>query len=156
MFRNFLIILGIAIILLISFSGQPFDRNSEDTAQKANNARQEIYIKNIKLVVDIADEPHEQTRGLSGREYMNKNEGMIFIFSKPTIPAFWMKEMRFALDMIWIDADNTIIGIQKNVLPETFPVTFTPASSIKYVLEVNAGWSDKNNIGPGDKLIFNN
>lgn len=155
MFKQVLIVIGIAIVLLISSSYWSSDGNSEKNVQKISDTKKEIYIKNIKLTVDIADEPYEQTRGLSGRKYIAKDEGMIFIFTRSLIPAFWMKDMKFALDIIWIDSKNTIVGIEKNVLPETFPKTFAPPSPVKYVLEVNSGWSDKNKIRQGDGLKLN-
>ena len=156
-FKQFLIILGIALLLasIVSSSYWSFDRDPEEIVQKISATKKEIYIKNIMLAVDIADEPHEQTQGLSDREYMAENEGMIFIFQQSFIPAFWMKDMGFGLDIIWIDSENTIIDIEKNVLPETFPTTFSPPSPVKYVLEVNSGWSDKNKISSGDKLKLN-
>lgn len=154
MFKQVLIVIGIATALLISFSYWSLDKNLGESIQKTSDTKREIYIQNIKLTVDIADEPYEQTLGLSGREYMAKNEGIIFIFPESIMPAFWMKEMNFALDIIWIDAKNTIIGIEKNVSPDTFPETFAPPSPVKYVLEVNADWSDKNQIKPGDKISF--
>lgn len=155
MFKNILILIGIAMALFISSRYWLFDTDLMGITKKTSDTAKEIYIKNIKLAVDIADEPHEQTQGLSDREYMAEDEGMIFILRQSFIPAFWMKDMKFGLDIIWIDSDKTIIGIEKNVLPETFPKTFSPPSPVKYVLEVNAGWSDRNQINPGDKLKFN-
>ncbi len=154
MFKQVLIIIGIATALLISSSYWSFNSDSEKNVQKISDIKKEIYIKNIKLAVDVADEPHEQTRGLSGREYMAEDEGMIFIFQESIIPPFWMKDMKFGLDIIWIDSENTIIGIEKNVSPDTFPKTFSPPLPVKYVLEVSAGWSDKNKIKIGDKMLF--
>lgn len=155
MFKNFLIILGVAIALIISSSSWSPDTDPKEIVQKTSGTKKTIYIQNVKLAVDIADEPHEQTRGLSGKEYMAENEGMIFVFSESIIPAFWMKDMKLALDIIWVDAENTIIGIEKNVSTDTFPKIFSPPSPIKYALEVNANWSDKNQINPGDKLRLN-
>ncbi len=152
-FKQFIIIIGLAIlVLLISSYYWSSNSDSEKNVKKISDTKKEIYIDDVKLAVDIADEPHEQTQGLSDREYMAANEGMIFIFQESFAPAFWMKDMKFGLDIIWIDAKNTIIGIEKNVLPETFPTTFSPPLPVKYVLEVNAGWSNKNKIGLGDKL----
>lgn len=155
MFKKLIIVMSIAIALLISSSYWSPDTNFKEIVQKNNNAKRKIYIKDVSLAVDVADELHEQTNGLSRVEYIAENEGMIFIFPGSIIPAFWMKEMNFALDIIWIDAKNIIIGIEKDVWPETFPKIFSPSSPVKYVLEVNAGWSDKNQISLGDKLEFN-
>lgn len=155
MFKQVLIIIGIATTLLISSSYWSLNKDFGEIVQKTSDTKREIHIQNIKLAVDIADEPHEQTKGLSDKEYMAEDEGMLFIFEQSLIPAFWMKDMRFALDMLWIDSENIVIGVEKNVSPETFPETFVPPSPVKYVLEVNAGWSDRNQISPGNKLKLN-
>lgn len=142
------------LVLLISSYYWSSNNNSEKNVKKISDTKKEIYIRDARLAVDVADEPHEQTRGLSGKEYMAADEGMIFIFPASIIPPFWMKDMKFGLDIIWVDANNTIIGIEKNVLPDTFPKTFSPSSPIKYVIEVNSGWSDKNSIKVGDPVSF--
>ena len=154
MFKQVLIVLGIAITLLVSSYYWSSNSDSEKNVQKISDTKKEIYIKDAELTVEVADEPHEQTRGLSNIEYMAADEGMIFIFPTSIIPPFWMKDMKFGLDIIWIDSENTIIGIEKNVSPDTFPKTFSPLSPVKYVLEVNSGWSDKNKIKSGDKMSF--
>lgn len=153
--NNVFIIVFLAFAALIAFSyfnskeNSPSYQTTETTLEK-----QTITIGSKKLFIKIADEPYEQTQGLSGKEYMAEDEGMIFIFEQSLIPAFWMKNMKFGLDIIWIDAENKIIGLEKNVSPDTYPKTFSPSSPIKYVLEVNADWSDKNQIKAGDKISF--
>jgi len=85
---------------------------------------------------------------------MPANEGMLFVFSKPIEPAFWMKNMFFPIDIIWIDSTRTVVGITKKISPSTFPETFYPPSPVKYVLEVNAGQAEANNIVEGTILGF--
>ena len=107
----------------------------------------------IGLKIEIADDPIEQSQGLSNRESLASDCGMLFIFPQPTMPGFWMKDMKFSLDLIWIDANSEIVEITKNVSPTTYPKSFTPPSPIKYVLEVNAGWADENDINTGDEVM---
>ena len=81
---------------------------------------------------------------------------MIFVFIKNSKPTFWMKDTKIPLDIIWIN-DNKIVGIEKNVQPEVdrkdSELTKYPApSAIDYVLEVNGGLSDENNIKVGQSL----
>jgi hypothetical protein len=83
-----------------------------------------------------------------------KNEGMLFVFNHPSQHVFWMKDMNFPIDMIWLDENLKIIYFQKNVLPESYPATFGPDQNSLYVLEVNAGFSDKHNLKIGDSLSF--
>jgi uncharacterized membrane protein (UPF0127 family) len=145
----FSILIGFSLLFLTSFIvSQEEKYESEDLNANEIN----ITINGIELLVDIADEPHEQEKGLSGRDKMAENKGMLFIFPDSSSPSFWMKEMEFSLDIIWIDNNDIIVGITKNISPDTYPQTFSPPSPIKYVLEVNAGWSDRHNIKIGDKM----
>jgi uncharacterized membrane protein (UPF0127 family) len=88
---------------------------------------------------------------------------MLFDFGSETeaMPRFWMKDMRFDLDIVWIK-DNKIIGIAKNIpkpaagtADEKLP-TYSPPSPIDQVLEVNAGWTDKYKIKTGDEVRYEN
>ena len=79
---------------------------------------------------------------------------MLFIFLIPDKYGFWMKDMKFSLDLIWMDKNLAIVDMTKNLSPETFPAVFSSSSPVKYVLEVNAGWSDRNKIKIGDTVVF--
>jgi len=122
--------------------------------QSSELSEKVISINNAPLTVEVVDEPHEQVQGLSDRDSLDRDHGMLFVFSQPSKPGFWMKDMRFSLDLIWIDENGTITEITPNVSPDTFPQTFFPAFPVKYVLEVNAGWSKDNSIQTGDKIEF--
>lgn len=154
MFKKVLIIVILAITTLISFAY--FSSNERDGVSEKNTQIGDtiITVGGKNLTVDIADDPLEQSRGLSGREILNENEGMLFVFPISHIPSFWMKDMNFSLDMIWITEAWQIAEITKNISPDTFPKTFSPESAVKYVLEVNAGWSDRNKIRVGDKVTY--
>jgi len=113
----------------------------------------EIKTGSITLPVDIADDSCKQTLGLSGKASLN-NDGMLFIFENAGNYGFWMKDMNFPLDIIWINSNFEIVGIEKDLYPETFPKLFGQNYFAKYVLEISAGNSQKNNINIGDKIIF--
>ena len=146
-FTIILVLLPILILGVLAFKSKK--RESEISTNTTI-----IKIADHRLTVEIADEPDEQARGLSSRESMAKNKGMLFVFSKLGKPGFWMKDMKFTIDIIWIKESGEIIGITKNISPNTFPEAFYPPSEIKYVLEVNAEWSDRNNIKIGDAVSF--
>ena len=115
---------------------------------------QYVEIGGQKIKVDLAITPQEQTRGLSGRVGLKDNEGMLFIFQKPGKNFFWMKEMNFPIDMIWLGDDFKVIYIKKNATPESYPEVFGPTEDTKYVLEVLSGFSEKNNLKTGDLVKF--
>ena len=118
-------------------------------APKVSLPQLEIGEKIIQI--EIADTDAKRIQGLSNRESLPTDTGLLFIFPTPTTPSFWMKDMHFPIDIIWLDANWKIIGIEKNLTPETYPKLFFPPSPIKYVLEVNAGFSTKNNLKTGDR-----
>lgn len=88
---------------------------------------------------EIADTEELRSKGLSGRTNIPENYGMLFVFNSDVIPSFWMKDMLVPIDIIWISKDGEIVGILPNVSPATFPATFSPDTSIRYVLETKAG-----------------
>jgi uncharacterized membrane protein (UPF0127 family) len=121
----------------------------------ARESKQTIKINNVEIAVDVARTAEEKANGLSGRKGLGKNEGMLFVFNNKTQPSFWMKDMNFAIDIIWI-AESKIIGIEKSVPPPEKNVStselplYKPSAGIDYVLEVNAEYSTNNNFEIGD------
>lgn len=110
-------------------------------------------IRKLQIIAEIARTPTEQQRGLSGRRQLPELAGMLFIFEQDGRPGFWMKDMYFPIDIIWIDRQLRLAAITSNVAPETFPQIFTPPRDIRYVLEINAGLASAFNLRPGDSLI---
>ena len=126
-------------------------KNSAETSSKS-----EVKINGITIPVEVAKTDVQRRNGLSNRDNLPEGEGMFFEFvQKDVKPLFWMKDMRFAIDILWIN-DNKIVQIDKNVqLPETGTtddklILYIPNQPIDYVLEVTAGFSDENNIDVGD------
>jgi len=111
-----------------------------------------VIIDDVKVKVEIADEPIEMSKGLSNRKNLDENHGMLFVFSTPGQPAFWMKDMEFSIDIIWIK-DDTVVDIAPNlpVVAAEFLSTYSPKEPANYVLEVNAGFAAEHGIKIGDK-----
>jgi len=127
-----------------------------------NNFSQKIGGQDIKftkiagqtLKIELALTLKEQEQGLSGRKTLAPDEGMLFVFSKPSVNYFWMKDMNFPIDMIWLDENLKVIYLKKEAQPESYPETFGPGVDNSYVLEVSAGFSEKNNLKEGDSIEF--
>lgn len=128
--------------------------NNKTTTEKSNCIRVESNESKCLLTYDLAQSPEEQAKGLSGRTSLAENQGLIFIFVQPGVQCFWMKDMRFPIDIIWMNANKEIVHIEQNVSPSTYPNAFCPNVDAQYVLEVNAGVADKLNIRPDQKLFF--
>lgn len=119
-----------------------------------------LVLKEHKYSVQIADTPSERSMGLSGKPNIGETEGMLFVFSEPQRPSFWMKGMVFPIDIIWIK-DNTIVEIadnipvQPNVSDEQLSI-YTPRVDVDKVLEVKSGWIFRHDIRVGDKIELQN
>ena len=113
-----------------------------------------IHIKGEDLFAEVADTVAEHVRGLSGRKSLRENEGMLFVYQAPHQASFWMKNMGFAIDIIWLDAEKRIIGIEPRISPDTFPRLFYSPAPVQYVLEVQAGWAERHGATPGDQLVW--
>jgi len=108
--------------------------------------------------VEIADTIASRTRGLSGRGFLGEGDGMFFIFPYSAIQHFWMKGMKFPIDIIWI-VDNKIVGIEHevtNIFDQEKPVFYLPSQAVDYVLEVNSGFARTQGLLVGDNVSFEN
>lgn len=106
------------------------------------------------IAYDLADTNDLRRMGLSNRPVLSDSHGMLFALEQPSIPSFWMKEMRFPLDIVWIRPNKTVVGVSTAVQPESYPETVSPTESVLYVLEVNAGRAAELGIVPGAVLEF--
>lgn len=106
------------------------------------------------LRLERVSSPEDLQRGLSGRQSLAQDRGMLFVFDAASKHCFWMKDMHFPLDMIWLDDTKTVVHVEKNVAPDTYPNSFCPDKSAQYVLEVNAGVTDTARITRGSQLQF--
>lgn len=120
---------------------------------KNHEGLRSIKLDDQTIYVSIADNELSREHGLSGRAGLSPNEGMLFVFPVDGRYAFWMKDMRFAIDILWLANDGTITYIQPSVVPATYPESFTPKTGLaRYVLELPAGYTIENNIKVGDKV----
>ena len=119
-----------------------------------------MRIGNASYSVDMAVLPEERQQGLSGREQMAEDTGMLFVFEEERPLHFWMKEMHFPLDIIWIDAGCRLLDVSADVPTpppgvdnDEIPRAQSP-SPARYVLEVNAGEAARKGLQPGDLVEF--
>lgn len=101
---------------------------------------------------EVANTDKLRERGLSGHTPLQDNEAMVFVFDNPGKYGFWMKDMTFPIDIIWLDAQGTIVHIEKTVATSTYPTVFRPTVDSLYVLEVQAGQSELLRLKNGDKV----
>lgn len=102
---------------------------------------------------EICDTDAERSRGMMHRTSMGEREGMIFLFPKETQLSFWMRNTLIPLDMIFIRADHTILGVVENAEPRTDSPRFIRGDS-QFVLEVKGGTSAALGIQAGQTVNF--
>ncbi len=110
-----------------------------------------LKINNFVIDVEVVNSTKLRKLGLSGRERLCSECGMLFIFEEADIYQFWMKDMKFDIDIIWIE-DNIIVDISKYVSHKTPEIIISPNVAASSVLEVNSGYSDKLGIEIGQKI----
>jgi uncharacterized membrane protein (UPF0127 family) len=103
------------------------------------------------VALERADTEAERAQGLSGRSSLPDNQGMLFVFDGTNQQCMWMKDMRFSIDLVWLDAQGTISKIETNVSPATYPATFC-SDNTAYVIELNARVAEKANLRLGQRL----
>lgn len=123
----------------------------------ANRKIIKIRVKDQVIEAVVSDTPIALAKGLGGTESIEDNEGMLFVFKSPRKTSFWMDGMKFPLDIIWIK-DGKIIKIDENVpIAEKLTDlrhTYSPPEKVDYVLEVNAGFSERFGVEVGDVVGF--
>ncbi len=115
-----------------------------------------VVIGGRKFSLEIANTPTKREKGLSDRNLIGSRQGMLFVFDKPSYQCFWMKNMRFNLDILWLDNANKLSYVQHNLSPASYPTNFCPGSPGLYVIEVNGGTTERLNLHIGDTIKLEN
>ena len=128
------------------------------TQPMATSSISAVLIGATTVQVEVEDTDASREQGLSGRTSLADGSGMLFIFDTPGNYGFWMKDMNFSIDMLFIDASGKIVTIAANALPGGYrlnpPQVFNPAAPVQYVLEVPAGFAAAHGIVKGMQATF--
>jgi uncharacterized membrane protein (UPF0127 family) len=112
----------------------------------------ELRLARSTYELEIADTPAAQQKGLGGRDRLDAHTGMLFPYTEEAERCFWMKDMRFPIDIIWIGDDKRVVHIEHDLSPSTYPNSYCHFG--KYVLELNAGEAKKNALQIGSRVDF--
>lgn len=115
-----------------------------------------VEIGDLSIPVELADTDEERRLGLSFRKKLDENSGMLFVMPKRDVTSFWMKDMQFPLDIIWIDGDR-VVKIHRDLPPEgSIPSEhYSSVDPVDYVLELNGGFAQSQGIEVGDFVKLN-
>lgn len=156
--RIVIIILALIIAGIVFFlAGKKATHAPASPGTIQNPATPTATINGQTFLLEIAKDAKTRERGLSYRESLDQDNGLLFLFDRADRYSFWMKDMHFSIDIIYINND-TVVHVFENVPPptsttQTLP-TYTPDSAADKVLEINAGLSEKYGIKKGDKVEF--
>ena len=103
---------------------------------------------------EVVASPEARAQGLSGRTEVPSGYGMLFVFDVADRYGFWMKDMFVPIDIIWLANDGTILAIEKNVSPATYPKPFYPPQPVRLVLETRPGEAEAQGWGIGTRLTL--
>jgi uncharacterized membrane protein (UPF0127 family) len=129
-----------------------------DTADASNSYRQvNVTVNGVKLVADIAESPDQRTKGLSVKDTLGEDEAMLFVFSEGREHSFWMKGMKFPIDIIWISEQHEVVHVEHSLepcAPDSFCPTYRPDRNALYVLETVAGFAQKYDVTENTYVDF--
>ncbi len=115
-----------------------------------------LIVGAARFIAEVADDSNERRLGLSFRDSLDADRGMWFVFEREGALSFWMREMRFSLDLIWVDAEWRVVDITREApppapgAPSNALPTYSPATPAQYVLEINGGLARRLQIEIGD------
>ncbi|NIY74624.1 DUF192 domain-containing protein [Thalassospira sp. HF15] len=113
--------------------------------------RSRLLVDGEVFNVELAITPEERSRGLMFRTEMAKDAGMLFDFGSARDISMWMKNTFISLDMLFIDAKGTIVGIEKRTVPQSETIIPSP-KPVRFVLELNGGSADRMGFEVGEKV----
>ena len=111
-FKSFFLIIVLFLVAAFAMSlGSSWSTGNDEGSEMI------ITVGEIELNVLLADTPSERARGLSNMRSLEPFDGMLFTFPRPGIQEFWMKDMKFPIDIVWL-RDGVVTGVSKNIPPE--------------------------------------
>jgi len=117
-----------------------------------------IEIGDVTIEAEVSDTGALRERGLGYRDGLNPGTGMLFVYDEPGVRSFWMKGMRFCLDIIWIESGQ-VVGAAESVCPvdgasDADLPRYQSPEPVRYVLEMPAGWLAENGYGAGTPVTI--
>jgi len=145
-FTGLIILLAAALLITLFISLASAGCNQEYRDDK------NISINGQVIHVQVADTSGEINRGLSGKSCTADSQGMLFNLGRSGQYAFWMKDMKFSIDIVWLNSKHEVVQVDKSISPSTYPKTFTSSQPAQFVLELKAGRAGDLGLKPGSLI----
>ncbi len=136
-----LVVLGFVLKTVLPKGGAYTESNTANMRQ--------VMVGTTQFSVEIADTPQKQIQGLSDRPNLPRDNGVLFRFTTPRRYDFWMKDMLFSIDFVWIRGGK-VVGVTENARHEAPRTIYSPPEAVDMILEINAGVVREKGIVVGD------
>lgn len=134
----------------VQSTAQPRSRLQAETGVRY--AVTSVKLGDTDYDLDIADTPEKQTLGLGKRVDLPPGQGMVFVYESAGQRCFWMKDMGFPIDIVWLDSQQRVVTIESELSPDTYPKTYCPSKDAQYVVELYPGTAVKAGLNLGDTI----
>ena len=133
------------LLILVIISLVLFAKPSSYQAQLADQA----------YSLEIVDTAAERQQGLSGRQSLKTKHGLLFVYPELGDHGIWMKDMNFAIDIIWLNDHQQVVGLASDVQPSSYPRVWRVPRLSQYIIEINSGQIDSLGLTIGDQVDLN-
>lgn len=120
----------------------------------ADRSERTITIAGMPVAAEVVSTDASREQGLSGRAGLAPNSAMLFVFDTDSRWGFWMKDMQFNIDIVWLAADGSVITVAPDVAAGSYPQIFYPAAPARYAVELPAGFAAAHNLAVGDRIVL--
>jgi len=149
------LVIGIVLILAVAAAIFLFYRGSymqQVPASTTTLPTKQIQAGSTTVTAELATTEAEREQGLGGRASLAEGSGMLFVFAEDGDWGIWMKDMQFPIDILFISENGSVVSVDANVSPDTYPEAFYPPLAVRYVLELPAGFAAAHGIVPDSKF----
>ena len=157
------IIAGSVLLVIPATSTREIEEEQQEIivggVTPSNNGYRQVNVtvNGVELVANVAVTNDQRSKGLSVKDTLGENEGMLFVFKEEREHSFWMKNMKFPIDIIWLDDYQEVVHVEHSLepcIPDEFCPTHKPDRNSLYVLETVAGFAQKYNVTENDYVDF--
>ncbi len=142
------------LVLLVAVGMLSFMLSQNPSGKQISHEYLDVRIGSTTVRAEVAATAAKRGQGLSGHTPLGEREGMLFVFDAEGEWGFWMKDMSFSIDIIWINEEKEVVTIAAEAAPDSYPAVFYPSRPAKYVLEVPAGFAAAHGIAEGTKIVL--
>lgn len=138
-------------ILLLAWNSPKQWAASPDDFSAYSHPRAFISLKGETFEALVADTVARKEEGLSGFSGLANHQAMFFPYDTLAVLPFWMKDMLFSIDIVWLDSNMSVVHMEEGVSPDSYPTLFSPGVLSQYVIEFSAGTIDRIGLSVGDQ-----